>query len=173
MGASISAEQGEAYIRAWGAVGALLGMDRALLPETEANAAALAMRIGARQIRKTPEGEELSKHLLSSVDSLFRIPGYAASLSHFLLDDTAFGAKVADVLAIPAPNWTSWLVRARAAQKRGTLRLLESVPGAKRRRSFVARHLVQQLLLLKRPDHHVPFDVPERLKLQWRLGAHR
>jgi hypothetical protein len=173
MGASISVERGEAYIRAWGAVGALLGMDRALLPETEAEATALAMRIGARQIRKTPEGEELSKHLLSSVDSLFRIPGYAASLSHFLLDDTAFGAKVAEVLAIPAPNWTSWLVRARAAQKRGTLRLLESVPGAKRRRSFVARHLVQQLLLLKRPDHHVPFDVPERLKLQWRLGAHR
>ena len=173
MGATISAEQGNAYIGAWGAVGALLGLDSALLPETEADAGALAMRIGARQIRKTPEGEELSRHLLSSVGSLFRIPGYAASLSHFLLDDTAFGAKVADVLSIPAPNWTSWLVRARAAQKRGTLRLLERVPGAKRRRSFVARHLVQRLLLLKRPDNHAPFEVPERLKVQWRLGAHR
>ena len=173
MGATISARQGDAYIRAWGAVGTLLGVDAALLPETEADASALAMQIGARQIRKTPEGEELSKHLLSSVDELFRIPGYAASLSHFLLDDTAFGAKVADVLAIPAPNWTRWLVRARAAHKRKTLQLLESVPGAKRRRSVVARHFLQQILLHVRPDHHVPFEIPERLKLKWGLGAQR
>jgi hypothetical protein len=173
MGATISAKQGDAYIRAWGAVGELLGVDGALRPETEADATALAMRIGARQIRKTPEGEELSRHLLSSVDDLFRIPGYAASLSHFLLDDTAFGAKVADVLSIPAPNWTSWLVRVRAAQKRMTLRLLDGVPGAKRRRSLLARHFVQRVLLHKRPDDHVPFEVPERLKLQWRLGAQR
>jgi len=76
------------------------------------------------------------------------------------------------VLAIPAPNWTRWLVRARAAQKRGTLHLLERVPGAKRRRRFVARHFVQRLLLLKRPDEHAPFEIPERLKLRWRLGAH-
>ncbi|MDF3069624.1 MAG: hypothetical protein K0R38_5225 [Polyangiaceae bacterium] len=173
MGATISAEQGDAYIRAWAAVGELLGVDDALRPETESDATALATRIGGRQIRKTPEGAELSRHLLASVDNLFRLPGYAASLSHFLLDDTAFGAKVADVLAIPPPNWTRWLVRARATQKRGALRLLEHVPGAKRRRSFVARHLVQQLLLLKRPDNHVPFEVPERLKVQWCVGAHR
>lgn len=172
MGAVVSEAQGDAYIRAWGAVGVLLGVDRALLPETEADATALAARIGARQIRKTPEGEELSRHLLSSVDGLFRIPGYAASLSHFLLDDTAFGARVAEVLAIPPPNWTRWLVRARSAQKRGTLRLLEQVPGAKRRRSFVARHLVQQLLRLKRPDGNAPFEIPARWRRQWRLGAH-
>lgn len=173
MGASISAEQGDGYIQAWGAVGELLGVDPALRPQTEAEAAALATRIGARQIRKTAEGEELSMHLLTAVDSLFPVSGYAASLSHFFLDDTAFGEKVADVLAIPAPNWTRWLVNARAKHKRMKLRLLESVPGAKRRRSFVARHLVQQLLLRVRPDDRVPFEVPERLKREWRLGAQR
>jgi ER-bound oxygenase mpaB/B'/Rubber oxygenase, catalytic domain len=169
MGASISTEQGDAYIAAWAAVGALLGVDRALLPATEGDASALAMRIGARQIRKTKEGEELSRHLLSSVGSLFRVPGYAESLSHFFLSDTAFGSEVAEVLALPAPNWTKWLVRARAGQKRVTLSLLESIPGAKRRRSFIARHFVQGLLLLKRPDARVPFEVPERLRCQWRL----
>lgn len=171
MGATISVEQGDAYVRAWGAVGALLGVDGTLLPSTEADASALAMRIGARQIRRTAEGEELTNHLLWAVDRLFPVAGYAVSLSHFFLDDTAFGAKVADVLALPPPNWTSWLVRARAKQKRGTLRLLESVPGAKRRRSFFARHLVQGLLLRVRPDDSVPFEVPERLRRQWRLGA--
>ncbi|MFZ5893357.1 MAG: oxygenase MpaB family protein [Myxococcota bacterium] len=172
MGAMITAAQGNAYVQAWGAVGTLLGVDRALLPETEAHATALAMRIGARQIRRTPEGEELSTQLLTAVDSLFPVSGYAASLSHFFLSDTAFGASVADVLAIPPPNWTRWLVRARATQKRVTLRWLESLPGAKRRRSFVARHVVQRLLLRKRPDNRAPFEIPERLKLAWRLGAH-
>jgi hypothetical protein len=173
IGATVSPEQGDAYIRAWGAVGELLGVDAQLRPQTEADASALALRIGARQIRKTQEGQELSNHLLSAVDSLFRGSGYATSLCHFFLDDTPFGARVAEVLDIPPPNWTKWLVRARAGHKRSTLRLLESMPGAKRRRSFVARHLVQQLLLLKRPDARVPFEVPERLRLDWRLGAQR
>lgn len=173
IGAAISADQGDAYIRAWSAVGALLGVDHALLPETEAAATALAMRIGARQIRKTQEGKELSTHLLAAVDSLFKGSGYATSLCHFFLNDTPFGARVADVLDIPEPNWTKWLVRARAGQKRMTLSLLQSVPGAKRRRSYVARHLVQKLLLLKRPDERVPFELPERLQRGWRLGAQR
>jgi ER-bound oxygenase mpaB/B'/Rubber oxygenase, catalytic domain len=171
MGATISSEQGDAYIRAWGAVGSLLGVEGTLLPATEADARALAARIGARQIRKTVEGQELTSHLLSAVDSLFPVPGYAVSLSHFFLDDTAFGSQVAQVLALPAPNWTNWLVRARAKQKRVTLRLLESVPGAKRRRSLFARHLVQRLLLRVRPDDSVPFEVPERLRRQWGLRA--
>jgi hypothetical protein len=147
-------------------------MDDALLPKTEADATALAMRIGARQIRKTPEGQELSNHLLQAVDSLFPISGYAASLSHFFLSDTAFGSSVVDVLAIPAPTWSRWLVHARAAQKRVTLRWLESVPWAKGRRSFVARWWVQRLLLRVRPDDRVPFEIPARLKDEWRLGAH-
>jgi hypothetical protein len=172
MGAVISDQHGDAYVRAWGAVGVLLGVDRALLPETEAEATALASRIGARQIRQTPEGAELSNHLLQAVDDLFPFSGYAASLSHFFLSDTAFGARVAEVLAIPAPNWTQWLVRTRAMQKRVLLRWLESVPGAKRRRSFVARHMVQKLLLWKRPDDRAPFEIPGRLKAAWRLGAY-
>jgi hypothetical protein len=172
MGAMISEAQGDAYVRAWGAVGTLLGVEPTLLPETEADATRLAHRIGTRQIRRTPEGEELSRQLLTAVDSLFPVSGYAASLSHFFLSDTAFGASVADVLAIPAPNWTRWLVRGRAAQKRAMLGLLEGVPGAKRRRSLVARYVVQRLLLRKRPDNRAPFEIPERLKLEWRLGAH-
>jgi hypothetical protein len=172
MGAVISTTQGDAYVRAWGAVGALLGVDGALLPETEADAAALAMRIGARQIRKTPEGQELSRSLLEAVESVFPFPGYAASLCHFFLSDTAFGASVADVLGVPAPNWTGWLVRARAAQKRVMFRWLERLPGAKWRRSLVARHVVQGLLSWRRPDARAAFEIPERWKLAWQLRTH-
>lgn len=170
MGATISTAEGDAYVKAWSAVGTLLGVDRSLLPESEAEASALAARIGARQIRKTPEGVELTTHLIAAVDSLFPISGYGASLSHFFLSDTAFGERVADVLAIPPPNWTQWLVRGRAWQKRVALSFLDRVPGAKARRSLVARHLVQRLLSWKRPDDRAPFEIPPRLQREWRLA---
>lgn len=172
MGATISTAQGDAYVKAWSAVGTLLGVAASLLPETEADASALALRIGARQIRKTPEGVELSRHLVVAVDSLFPVSGYGASLSHFFLSDTAFGERVADVLAIPRPNWTRWIVRLRAGQKRVTLGLLDHVPGARARRSYMARYLVQRLLLWKRPDERAAFEIPERLRVRWRLAPH-
>lgn len=172
MGAVLSTAQGDAYVKAWSAVGTLLGVDASLLPDTEADASALALRIGARQIRKTPEGVELSRHLIAAVDSLFPVSGYGASLSHFFLSDTAFGERVADVLAVPPPNWTRWIVRLRAGQKRVTLGLLDHVPGARARRSYMARHLVQRLLLWKRPDERAAFEIPERLRVRWRLVPH-
>jgi hypothetical protein len=170
IGVQLSPQQADAYIEAWAEIGRLLGVEEALLPVTEAAARPLAFRIGERQIRRTDEGRMLTVHLLDAVDSLFPVQGYATSLSHFFLEDTAFGQNVAEVLGLPPANWTRLLVGARAAQKRAVLQALDWVPGAKRRRSFVARYLLQRLLQLRRPESNVPFEVPERLKLRWRLG---
>ena len=169
MGAKLSQEDADAYVFAWASVGRLLGVDESLLTRTEAEAMSLALRIGERQVRSTPEGRELGRQLLGAVESLFPIPGYAASLSHFFLEDTVFGANVAQVLELPKPNWTRWLVRIRAAQKRVVLGLLDEVPGARRRRSFVASRFAQAMILHRRPDARVPFDVPERLTSLWKL----
>jgi hypothetical protein len=140
-----------------------------LLPRDEDSAAPLALRIGQRQIRRTPEGVDLTRQLLSAVDSLFPIPGYGLSLTSFFLKDTIFGSNVAEALDLPSPNWTGWLVTARAAQKRVTLQLLERVPGAKARRSFVAKRFTQAMILLRRPDDRVPFEVAQPLLGKWQL----
>jgi len=169
MKAAISKEDADDYMAAWTAVGRLLGVDERLLPVDELEGAELAKTIGARQHRATIEGQQLMSNLLDAVGSLFPFKGYAVSLSHFFLDSTIYGENVIQILKLPKPNWTRYLVGARARQKSLVLRLLEWVPGAKRRRRAVARNLVQGLLILKRPDSHAPFEVPPGWIARWRL----
>ncbi len=171
MGATITKEEADDYMAAWAAVGRLLGVDERLLTVDELEGAELAKTIGARQHRATDEGQALMGHLLEAVDSLFPFKGYAVSLSHFFLDSTVYGENVVKILNLPKPNWTRYLVGARARQKGLVLWALERVPGAKRRRSAVARNLVQGLLILKRPDARAPFEVPPGLLARWRLKA--
>jgi hypothetical protein len=107
--------------------------------------------------------------LLDAMSTLLPLPGYANSLTHFFLADSAFGENVARVLALPEPNWTKGLVTARAWQKRQMLTLLDRVPGARRRRSYLARRFVQNMILRKRGSEQVPFEVPETLAEGWRV----
>jgi len=169
MGARVTSAEADAYIRAWSVVGRLLGVDPSLLPSSEEEATLLAMRIGARQVRPTSEGRELTAHLLHSAHPLLPIPGYAVSLTHFFLQETVFGKNVAAILELPEANWTRWLVATRAAQKRMVLGWLDWVPGARRRRSWVARWFVQRLILYKRPDGETPFEVPPSFSGRWGL----
>ena len=169
MGARITAQDGDAYVYAWSAIGRLLGVDEALLSTSEEEATALAFRIGNRQVRATPEGKQLAEQLMGAVATLFPIPGYANSLTHFFLQDSVFGEDVARVLDLPPAGWTRALVAARAWQKRKVLALLEVVPGARQRRSAIARRFVQAMILLKRPEGNVPFEVPQELAGSWGL----
>ena len=169
MGARISTEDADSYVHAWSAIGRLLGIDEALLAGTEQEALALAARIGGRQFRATTEGKLLACQLMKAVATLFPLRGYANSLTHFFLQDTAFGENVAQLLDLPRPDWTRVLVAARASQKRQILYLLSLVPGARRRRSFLARRFVQRMILFKHPDGRIPFEVPEVFTRSWRL----
>lgn len=173
MGARVTPAEADAYIRTWSVVGRLLGVNPSLLPSSEEEATSLALRIGTRQVRPTPEGRDLTAQLLRSVQTLFRIPGYATSLTHFFLQETVFGKNVAAALELPRANWTRWLVAARATQKRMVLGWLDWVPGARRRRSWVARWFVQRLILYKRPDGETPFEVPTALRCRWGLRGDR
>ncbi|HEX7961973.1 MAG TPA: oxygenase MpaB family protein, partial [Terriglobales bacterium] len=169
MGARISTAEADGYVYAWSAVGRLLGIDEALLTWNESEALPLATRIGARQLRATPEGKLLADQLMAAVATLFPIPGYANILAHYFLQNTVFGEDVARVLDLPKPDWTRALVAARAWQKRQILKLLDVVPSARRRRSFLARRFVQNMLLARRPDGTPPFEVPDAFARRWRM----
>lgn len=167
MGAPVSACEAEGYASVWRSVGQLLGIDAWLLPKSFAEMQSLAQRIGARQIRATPEGCLLAARLNESLARLFPITGYANSLTHFFLEDTAFGRDVATAIKLTPPNWTRGLVGIRAWQKRAGFSLLAVVPGARRRRSYIASRFVQRLLLHQRPVGARPFDIPEELARRW------
>ena len=169
VGAVISPAAEQGYYALWSHVGAVLGIDERLRPATAASAVALAARIGARQFRTSPEGQHLARELVEVNDSLFPVPGYGLSLMHFFLTETPFGVDLAEVLALPPPNWTRVLVRARAEQKRRVLGWLPRVPGAERRRRALSGFFAQRLILLQRPDKSSPFEVPPELWQRWRL----
>jgi hypothetical protein len=173
MGAKISPDEADSYVYAWSAVGRLLGIDSALLATTEQEALVLADRIGRRQLRFTVEGKLLAEQLLRAVATLFPIPGYAHSLTHFFLKDTAFGDNVARLLELPEPGCSRVLVAARAWQKGQVLAMLGVVPGARRRRSFLARRFVQRMISLKRPEGDAPFEVPDGFARTWRVNRRR
>jgi hypothetical protein len=169
MGAEIAQTDADAYMVAWREIAPLLGIDKALVPSTEAEGVSLANQIGNRQIRSTQEGRELTEELLKAVGTLFPFRGWATGLSHFFLQDTDFGKRVVEAIALPPPNWTRWLIRVRAAEKGLVLGLLNCVPGATARRRFVARRFAQAMILLKRPDQSSPFAVPDGLLSRWRM----
>jgi hypothetical protein len=171
LGAEMTTAEADAYIVAWSAVGRLLGIDPLLLPTTEADALTLARLIGKRQIRATPEGRELMGQLGTAMETLYSFKGYGNSLMHFFLKDTVFGVDVTEILELPPVNWTSWLVKVRAAEKRKVLRWLGRVPGAKARRRFLAKRFAQAMIALRRPDGRIPFEVPPGLIARWGLGA--
>lgn len=169
IGAVVSPSAERGYYALWSHVGAILGIDPRLRPATGEDAAALAARIGVRQFGASPEGQHLARELIKVNDALFPVPGYGLSLMHFFLRATPFGVDLADVLALPAPNWTRLLVRARAAQKRVMLDWLPRVPGAERRRRVLSGFFAQRLILLQRPDKVSPFEVPRELWQSWHL----
>jgi hypothetical protein len=149
----------------------VLGIDARLMPRDYASAVELAAQIARRQFSPSPEGRKLARELMKVNDALFPIAGYGLSLMHFFLDGSVFGVNLAEILELPAPNWTMHLVRARAAQKRLALRWLGRVPGAERRRRSVAGFFTQRLILLQRPDKQSPFEVPPSLWERWRLDT--
>lgn len=167
----VELEPGEAsgYLEVWKHIGAMLGIDPRLIPVDVAEAELLSRRIGQRQFRPCPEGQELAAGLAEVVDTLFPVRGYGSSLSHFFLDDSVFGINLGQVLALPPANWTRHLVRARAAQKRVELHWLNRVWGARRRRRSVSTFFAQALISLQRPDDLSPFEVPPSLASSWRL----
>ncbi|HWO08861.1 MAG TPA: oxygenase MpaB family protein, partial [Polyangiaceae bacterium] len=169
IGAVIPPEAERGYFALWNHIGRVLGIDERLLPAGAEAAAALAARIGQRQFRPSPEGQHLARELVKVNDSLFPVPGYGLSLMHFFLGETPFAVNLAELLALPPPNWTRLLVRARAAQKRAVLGWLPRVPGGERRRRALSGFFAQRLILLQRPDKHSPFEVPPELWQRWRL----
>jgi hypothetical protein len=167
IGVVFSPRDETGYLAVWRHVARILGIDPRLCPSTLAEARALAVAIGRRQMRPSGEGRTLARHLVDEINGLFPIRGYGLGLVHFFLDGNPFGIELAEVLDLPKPNWAAHLVHARAVQKRFMLRWLARIPGAKRRRRWLARIFTQQLILLQRPDKNMPFEIPQHLRERW------
>jgi len=169
IGCRLTVQDEVGYLAAWRHIGGVLGVDPRLTPQRVADAEALATLIGQRQFRASPEGRELASDLADVIDGLFPVRSYGTSLMHFFLQDNVFGVNLVEILGLRPANWTRILVQARAVQKRFALRWLPHVPGAVRRRRFLARIFAQKLIAMRNTETERPFEVPPYFSERWRL----
>jgi hypothetical protein len=109
LGLHISADDKEAYLHAWTAIGTVLGIRAELLPGNIREAGALWRRIVATQFVPSPEGRELARDHLRFLEELMPgdlLDGFPPTLMYFLM-----GRKLARrQLGLPGPGWTILLI---------------------------------------------------------------
>jgi hypothetical protein len=109
----VSAQQREAWVYVWRAVGWGLGVDERLLPASFAEAHALTHFIRERQTLASPEGVAMTASLLEGLRTFVPwslIDGLPVSLIRFFLASRQVdGRSVADMLEVPRADWTAVL----------------------------------------------------------------
>jgi hypothetical protein len=163
-GAAFDDRQTDAYLHAWNVVGYLLGIRPELLPLDRDDSRALMAATRRRQHQASPAGQEMTAALLANAEAgmpagLKGLP--ATTVRYYLGDGTA------DLLAVPASNWTRHLF-----QPLGLLARLDSFEKAHDRlRAAVSRRMgrtfLQFLLSADRGEGRPGFQVPTHLADRW------
>jgi hypothetical protein len=99
LGVAVSHAEAEDFYHLWRVVGALLGVEEALLPSDFAGAEALADRIARRHFRASPAGQQLMAALLARINEHVVLPGTTNYLVRRLAGD-----RVAELLGVPADD---------------------------------------------------------------------
>jgi hypothetical protein len=108
-GYSLDAADCEAFLHLWRVIGYLLGLESDLLPQNGKEAFWLDKRIAERHFRASTAGQVLTQSLLTVLQNapIQNLPvGFAPNYMRFLLGDS-----MADMLSIPAGNWTQQLLQ--------------------------------------------------------------
>ncbi|QSQ24062.1 DUF2236 domain-containing protein [Pyxidicoccus parkwayensis] len=173
---TLSLQQQEAWLHAWGAVGHVLGLDARLIPVTLDEARELTYLIRERQIAVSPEGVVMTHSLVEGLKELVPGPlqGLPASFIHFFLDQDQWrGINVADLLQVPRPDWTA--VIPEGLRRVGGLVgwMGDRTPLAARLLRFISRDFVAALVRAGNGGPRAAFTLPEDLQSKWRLAPER
>jgi hypothetical protein len=169
MGYTLEPREMQAYYHAWRVVGYLMGIDERLLPEAYEDGARLADAIFARVFRASPEGQTMTRALIELMEHIIPgniFDGLSSTLIRYLLGD-----QTADLIAVPASDWTQALIQ--------PLRLLgwvmdegdeQSVVNAKLSELF-GRKLLEGIMWVSRGNERPPFRIPEDLRASWNVRS--
>lgn len=165
IGLPLKAEEQEAYLQSWQAVGHLMGVHPQLIPQTMADAAILTAKIEKRQIAASPEGKQLTAALLQMMDHAS--PRFAHGIPPAIMREL-LPPNVADFLGVPQSTLHKWVLKAMI----GTARAIDTLTARRKGRTVVFRwltvHMVQWMidLNLGRPAR---FEIPLTLINSWNV----
>ena len=170
LGLQVSAADRDAYFYCWTEIGRIMGVREDLIPANVDEGRELARLIFKGQGEATTQGKELANDLIKGYQSMLPGPlhGMPASMMHFFLQPEALtGRNIAEMLAVPAPDWTLGVTRLAAGvdtflAKHGLHNPVEGVVAG-----FVGRELIKGFLDLERANR-APFSIPLTLHDAWK-----
>jgi hypothetical protein len=165
LGVELSDDDREAYIHSWNVTGHLLGIEDQLLPDSAAEAKALADAIAAHEFGPSPEGQQLAASLIQMLTHI--LPGNVFDRVPQLLTSYFLGEKSSAWLGLqPAPL---------AGLASAPLRIAGTVFGDAVTDSMAIRTLAEQvgkllieaIVLCERGGNRPGFQIPAELREQW------
>ena len=148
------------HLHLWRLVGHHLGADPALVPRTRASATELRNLIWRRQHAPSAAGRAMTAALVAQAHHhlpRFAWPIMPTAFRHFL------GHEVADMIALPAANWTRHLFPVMNAATRVFTRGEERHPFHAWVSAYVGRHLMDGILDEMRHGDRPAFAIPTHL----------
>ena len=164
---ALSADDQAAYLDTWLAVGALMGIEPALLPRTVAEAKALTAIIERRQVAPSPEGSEMMAALLGMMND--NVPDGFRTLPSSMIREF-LPADVATFLGVP----NHFFEREAIALVERLIHPLEAFADQESRRHGVIRafsvHLLRAMTAVELDGERARFALPDALTEAWQVA---
>lgn len=172
LGLEVSDAERDAYFEYWMVVGRVMGVHEVLIPANFDEGRQLAQLIFRGQGASSPQGRELASDLLQGYQRLLPRPlhGMPASMMHFFLQPEALtGRNIAEMLAVPAPDWTLGVTRMAVGMDHFLAKYGIDNPLASHMAGLVGRELVEGLIVHERANR-APYAIPHELRQLWAKG---
>jgi squalene cyclase len=151
----------EAWMHLWKVVGAMLGIDPALLPRDEADGARLIEAMRRRHWAASPQGELLARSLVACMAEYLPGPGMDR-LPCTLIRHLA-GDACADLLAVPRGDWTALIVDG-ASELLGLFQREDRPRHIGQLLDRVSGDLMKAMIAVQRTGKQAPFRIPAALR---------
>ncbi len=167
-GVKLSDDDQEAYVHVWNLVGHQIGVRRDLLPLNHVDAKIVAERILKRQTAKSEAGSELTATAIEAMQDLLKsksLKGLPASGIRYYLGD-----EVADLLDVPASDWTRSIFVTMRRIDSVLYRLLSWLPGQHSISSSLGRRMVAGFEEAERGRDRPKFEISDELREAWGIS---
>jgi hypothetical protein len=170
LGVEPDPEGEAAYLYAWRAIGALMGIQPELIPPTVADASALTAVIRSSELGRCQEGIDMTAALVTTLRDQVEphfLRGIVVSLMHQFL------GTYAAAIDLPKPDWTRFLVSPFIGISRLIDRFLRGSPVLDWVHRKIALGVIDGLLKIERGPTRPSFDLPDHFADGWGLDRSR
>jgi squalene cyclase len=169
VGIALTPAQQAAYLHLWKVVGHFMGVHPDIVPRDVADGRALMNAIRADQWHASIQGAQLGAALVEAMDEY--LPGDILKDLPSCLVRRVAGDRVADMLSLPAADWTSALLEGAGETDAFLAQFAHTkdAPGDRLLR-YLITELMEALINIQREGKEAEFRIPTELIRVWTLN---